>query len=345
MNKTPIQVIKAKQPDESDVWSYPNMQAEVNPLEEGKTNALGKKSSWRYEPPEEEIAIPQPPTAEEIEAIRKIAHDEGFSQGKEEGFSKGYEEGKAKGQEEGKAQGLEEGTEQGLAQGQEQIETLGKNWESLIEQLNKPLATVEKNVEEQLLTLVVQLTEAVVLQEAKINPDILMAAINTGIKALPSNDVSTQIYLNPDDIKKVEQQFGEQLKISVEEINALNCFRDFDHQITAPLHGFASGDDYYQKASSRQFLRSIQIPTLVIHAKDDPFMNHKVIPTADELSPSVTFELSEKGGHVGFVQGDWPWQASYYLETRIPEFLAEFEKDSHPIDEHAVREEMAFETS
>lgn len=210
MNKTPIQVIKAKQPDESDVWSYPNMQAEVNPLEEGKTNALGKKSSWRYEPPEEEIAIPQPPTAEEIEAIRKIAHDEGFSQGKEEGFSKGYEEGKAKGQEEGKAQGLEEGTEQGLAQGQEQIETLGKNWESLIEQLNKPLATVEKNVEEQLLTLVVQLTEAVVLQEAKINPDILMAAINTGIKALPSNDVSTQIYLNPDDIKKVEQQFGEQ---------------------------------------------------------------------------------------------------------------------------------------
>ncbi len=55
-----------------------------------------------------------------------------------------------------------------------------------------------------------QLTEAVVLQEAKTNPDILMAAVNTGIKALPSNEVNTQIYLHPDDIKQVEQQFGEQ---------------------------------------------------------------------------------------------------------------------------------------
>ncbi len=76
--------------------------------------------------------------------------------------------------------------------------------------LTTPLASVEKNVEEQLLNLVAQLTEAVVLQEAKTNPDILMAAINAGIKALPSNEPTTQIYLHPDDIKLVEDQFGEQ---------------------------------------------------------------------------------------------------------------------------------------
>lgn len=210
MNKAPIQIIKANQPEELDVWSYPNVQAKANVEQESHTNALGKKPTWRYEPPEEEIEEPEPLTAEEIEEIRQAAHDEGFSQGKEEGFSKGYEEGKAQGIEEGTVKGIEEGTEQGLAQGKQTIDDLSENWKSLIEQLNNPLATIEKNIEEQLLNLVVQLTEAVVLQEATTNPDILMAAINTGIKALPSNEPNTQIYLNPDDIKKVEQQFGEQ---------------------------------------------------------------------------------------------------------------------------------------
>lgn len=210
MNKVPVQIIKANQPDELDVWSYPNVQQKPDVDKDSHTNALGKKKSWRYEPPEEEIIEPEPLTAEDIEEIRQAAHDEGFSQGKEEGFAKGYEEGKVQGIEEGKVQGLEEGTEQGLAEGKVTIDALSERWESLIEQLDKPLASVEKNVEEQLLNLVVQLTEAVVLQEAKTNPDILMAAINTGIKALPSNESNTQIYLNPDDIKKVIEQFGEQ---------------------------------------------------------------------------------------------------------------------------------------
>jgi flagellar assembly protein FliH len=210
MNKIPIQIIKANQPDDLDVWSYPNVQQKTNLEQENHTNALGKKRAWRYEPPEEEIAEPEPLTAEEIEEIRQAAHDEGFNQGKEEGFTKGYEEGKTQGVEEGRAQGVEEGTEKGLQQGKETIDALADNWKNLIEQLDKPLESVEKNVEEQLLNLVVQLTEAVVLQEAKTNPDILMAAINTGIKALPNNEVNTQIYLNPDDIKQVEQQFGEQ---------------------------------------------------------------------------------------------------------------------------------------
>jgi len=210
MNKVPVHIIKSDNQEDLDVWALPNVQSKPTHEQESHTNALGKKSSWRYEPPEAEIAEPEPLTAEEIEAIRQAAHDEGFGQGKEEGFAKGYEEGKAQGIEEGTAQGITTGTEQGLAAGKETIDALGENWKNLIEQLDKPLASVEKNVEEQLLNLVVQLTEAVVLQEAKINPDILMAAINSGIKSLPSNEANTQIYLNPDDIKQVEQQFGEQ---------------------------------------------------------------------------------------------------------------------------------------
>jgi len=206
--KSPIRIIKAEQQETSDVWSLPNVQKKEKPQDSGKTNALGKKSGWVYEPPEEEIVEPIPLTAEEIDEIRQAASEEGFNQGKEEGFAKGFDEGKAKGLEEGKIKGIEAGKEEGLAQGKETVDKLSERWQQLIEQLHLPLASVEKNVEEQLLNLVVQLTEAVVLQEAKTNPDILMAAISSGIKSLPSSEVQTQIYLHPDDIKQVEQQFG-----------------------------------------------------------------------------------------------------------------------------------------
>jgi flagellar assembly protein FliH len=209
MSKTPTRIIKADQQDDLDVWSLPNVQSTATTEQVSHTNAFGKKPNWQYEPPEEEIVEPEPLTAEDIEEIRQAAHEEGFNQGKEEGFTKGYEEGKVQGLAEGTEQGLEEGKEKGLAEGKDEIDSLSERWKNLIEQLNKPLQSVEKNVEDQLLNLVVQLTEAVVLQEAKTNPDILIAAIAAGIKSLPSNDTNTQIYLHPDDIKHVEKQFGE----------------------------------------------------------------------------------------------------------------------------------------
>jgi len=208
MSKPPIRIIKASDEDVPDVWSLPNVQDEPRAQDKEKTNAFGKRSNWVYEPPEPEEVEPEPLTAQEIEDIRQAASEEGFSQGKEEGFAKGYEEGKAKGYEEGQSQGIEAGTEQGLLQGKEEIDQQSTHWQNLIEQLHQPLASVEKNVEEQLLNLVLQLTEAVVLHEAKTNPDILMAAIATGIKSLPSSDAQTQICVNPSDIKLVEAQFG-----------------------------------------------------------------------------------------------------------------------------------------
>lgn len=122
-----------------------------------------------------------------------------------------------------------------------------------------------------------------------------------------------------------KMQYQEAIDLTTDEIKQLNNFWAFDHQITAPLHGFKSAEEYYRKASSQPFLKSIRIPTLIIHAKDDPFMNTKVIPKEEHLSDKVDFELAEYGGHVGFVAGNWPWQAEYYLEKRIPQFLAKFE--------------------
>jgi predicted alpha/beta-fold hydrolase len=105
------------------------------------------------------------------------------------------------------------------------------------------------------------------------------------------------------------------------DVTTLRTFRDFDEHVTAPLHGFRGADHYYAVASSRQYLCGIRVPTLLLHAADDPFMTEQAIPRSDELSATTTLELSTHGGHVGFVSGMWPWRVHYWLERRIPEFL------------------------
>lgn len=107
-------------------------------------------------------------------------------------------------------------------------------------------------------------------------------------------------------------------------ITDVQTVRELDDLYTAPLHGFSDADEYYTVASSRQYLRAIQVPTLVLHAKDDPFMTEDTIPNPSELSPMVKLEISESGGHVGFVSGKYPWRPEYWLEDRVPEFLREY---------------------
>lgn len=98
-------------------------------------------------------------------------------------------------------------------------------------------------------------------------------------------------------------------------------FAEFDDAVTAPLHGFEGMSDYYDRCSSNQFLKDIARPTLIINALDDPFMTPAVIPHEDRLSEHVSLEVSEKGGHVGFVSGGTPWRPEYYLPPRIAGFL------------------------
>lgn len=98
----------------------------------------------------------------------------------------------------------------------------------------------------------------------------------------------------------------------------LQCrdFNVFDHEYTAKVNGFHSNQDYYQRCSARQFLPQIQTDTHILHAVDDPFMTPDCIPEADELSAHVTLELAPKGGHVGFIYGNSPWQIQYWAEEQ-----------------------------
>ena len=120
--------------------------------------------------------------------------------------------------------------------------------------------------------------------------------------------------------------FGKSALPKLHNISKLTSFRKFDHYFTAPVHGFEDGDHYYKKSSSKQFVAFIKIPTLILQAKDDPFMNATVIPDHNTIPKNVTLEVSEHGGHVGFVKGKWPWQAEYYLEYRIPNYLENINK-------------------
>jgi predicted alpha/beta-fold hydrolase len=109
--------------------------------------------------------------------------------------------------------------------------------------------------------------------------------------------------------------------VSLHRLHELNTFHKFDNEITAPLHGFRDVDDYYAKSSSKQFLESIETETLLLQAIDDPFLPAGALPDKDELSPSITMELSDHGGHVGFVSGPNPLQPRYWLEERILQHL------------------------
>lgn len=99
-------------------------------------------------------------------------------------------------------------------------------------------------------------------------------------------------------------------------------FRHYDEILMARLHGFDSAQDYYDRCSPRQSLSRIEVPTLVLQAADDPFLSEDSTPKRRELSPHVYFELSQRGGHVGFVSAGPSWREPiYYLESRIPDFL------------------------
>ncbi len=116
----------------------------------------------------------------------------------------------------------------------------------------------------------------------------------------------------------------ENIGINKIEIESLKNFWEFDDKITAKIHGFLNVNDYYMKSSSRQFLANIKIPTLIIHSIDDPFMSPSCIPKNEELSISTKIELTQNGGHIGFVSGIIPFFPEFWLEKRILNYFLDF---------------------
>lgn len=105
------------------------------------------------------------------------------------------------------------------------------------------------------------------------------------------------------------------------DLTKIRSFWEYDNRVVAKLYGFKDVHDYYAQSSSRQFLKRIAVPTLLVQAQDDPFMTADVVPKASELSACVKLELTQHGGHVGFISGKNPFRPVYWLESRIVTFL------------------------
>ena len=111
------------------------------------------------------------------------------------------------------------------------------------------------------------------------------------------------------------------LAIEPRAVQACSTFREIDDLYTAPLHGFKNAEEYWAKTSSKPWLKTIRVPTLVLNARNDPFLPESALPKSGEVSDAVTLELPRKGGHVGFVSGKFPGQLEW-LPRRALEFLA-----------------------
>lgn len=109
-------------------------------------------------------------------------------------------------------------------------------------------------------------------------------------------------------------------QITKEEIDACNSLLDIDDLYTSKAHNFDSALDYYKKNSSRQFLPEIEIPTLIINAKNDGFLSPSCYPVdIAEGKSNIYLEMPDYGGHVGFIQK----KEVTYTEERALQFIEE----------------------
>jgi uncharacterized protein len=103
-------------------------------------------------------------------------------------------------------------------------------------------------------------------------------------------------------------------------VREAGTLRDFDNVVTAPLHGYIDTDDYWTRASSKRWLAHIEVPTLLVNARNDPFLPAYALPAPHEVSAAVTLEFPDECGHVGFVTGRFPGSLDW-LPRRIIGFF------------------------
>ncbi len=106
--------------------------------------------------------------------------------------------------------------------------------------------------------------------------------------------------------------------LNIKGINQIRTLMEFDDQFTAPIHGFKNAIDYYTQSSAIHFLSKIKTPTLIVNAKNDPFLSKECYPDVNSLS-AITFEIPERGGHVGFSQ--FSQNGLYWSELRALEYI------------------------
>lgn len=115
-------------------------------------------------------------------------------------------------------------------------------------------------------------------------------------------------------------------RFEVERLRGLKTIRDYDEAYIAPLYGFRDAEDYYERASARHAIPHISVPTLLVHAADDPFIPlTKRVRDAAATNPLIRIAETSRGGHVGFVAANANGEDRHWAENRLVEFLSVLE--------------------
>lgn len=113
-------------------------------------------------------------------------------------------------------------------------------------------------------------------------------------------------------------------------LRSVRTLRQFDDRFTAPHGGYASADDYYERASSLPLINRIRVPTLIIHAQDDPFIPYEPLKNAAVTeNPFIITLAPERGGHVAFISNEANGEDRFWAENRIVEFCKLLNMSAH----------------
>ncbi len=132
-------------------------------------------------------------------------------------------------------------------------------------------------------------------------------------------------------IRRKAKQCPDRYDISA--LPQVKSLRDFDNAYVAPAFGFDDADDYYARASAGPVLAAITLPTLVVHARDDSLVPFG--PIGDWMTskpPMVSFAISDRGGHVGFIgrrraaNSDHQDSDRFWAENRMVQFVTMLER-------------------
>jgi len=147
-----------------------------------------------------------------------------------------------------------------------------------------------------------------------------LAAAGRALDQGLSREIYTRLFLRTLKKKTFQKLERQGIAIDAQRLARARTFWEFDDTVTAPLHGFRGADDYWQRSSSASWLGRIRVPTLVLNARNDPFLPESALNAVSEMLrdiPSgVTLEFPRSGGHAGFPG------SSRWLARRVMEFLS-----------------------
>ncbi|MCI2809311.1 YheT family hydrolase [Eoetvoesiella caeni] len=126
-------------------------------------------------------------------------------------------------------------------------------------------------------------------------------------------------------LKSIKRKVFEKAKrfpgtIDTYKLGGVRTIREFDDMYTAPMHGYKNALDYWTRASSKPWLKELTLPTLVLNARNDPFVPEPSLPGTSDCSDTVLLHQPAEGGHAGFITGSFPGHIGW-LPARMARYF------------------------